>query len=149
MSGTVSFCSAEYRGSFLSGLVWTAGLRCALVDDVHYVEWVIHCLDDLSRLRSQSWSSRSQSRNRAGEMTELRWGPAVAVVCPSGTRLTGLIMKQRWLQSWSSPIWRRRRGRLRQGNTFFSLELYLCAWLVFSCHYITMIVVKHAIFDFN
>lgn len=88
-----------------------AGLRCALCDDIHYLEWVIQCPDSLSRFPSQSWSRGSQSRKRAGEMLELGWGPTVAAACPLATGLNGLIMKQRWLLSW-------RRGRLRQGNPF-------------------------------
>ena len=106
-----------------------AGLRCALCDDIHYLEWVIQCPDSLSRFPSQSWSRGSQSRNRAGEMLEPGWGPTVAAACPLATGLNGLIMKQRWLLSW-------RRGRLRQGNTslmVLSKEKFIFVFVLKRC----------------
>ena len=113
-----------------------ASLRCALCDDIHYLEWVIHCPDSLSRFTSESWSSRSQSRNRAGEMPEPGWGPTVAVACPLARGLTRSNMKQRWWLSGSSPVWRRRRGRLRQGNTvkFHFWLCKRCPFLYIQCY---------------
>ena len=96
--------------------------------EVCFVGWytwsrVIHNADGFSRLTSPSWS-RSQSRSRAGEMPESGWGPAAAAACPWVRGLNLLILKQRWLPSSSPPVWRRRRVRLRQGNT--GLIVLLC-----------------------
>lgn len=99
----------------LMNILGAAGLRSALCDDIHYLEWVTHCRASFSRLTSRSWS-RSQSRYRTGEMPESGWGPAVAAVCPLVRGLTRHIMKHSRLMRCSSPVWRR-RGRLRQGNT--------------------------------